>query len=425
MRWVRGVLPLLALAGVLVGCTGTTESVPPLLLVLGRLGPASGNPELTLIEDNFPNQPRFTVVASSQRSLPYNAVADDVTDRSSPNRATGSSNLVVLTRDNSGANSALVTFGLSGIDPSNPTAFAQVSYLQLTGGTNPAFTSSNGGPGPWCFSELSVSLSGRYVYLIDDPNACAAYPTAGAPVRLYQLDTSTRAVTAILSGYNVQATAPYDDQAQTNEQAYFLVSATTYAQLWAVPVPFDPGRDSPAQVATMPGTSQLALMSNGSALLSVTNANPYGAPSSGAASDLESLAFPPGGTASSVNTVDSARALAVDPTSGASELVVPGYDRIAVHASPSDSPPAETASGDGLSGVAATIDPANVFGYVANNGYLVLLDLPNAGSSGGNWYQSTTNPSLPTYVPANELRLPADAAGRYVSVLAWTRTNVP
>lgn len=415
MRWLRALTPLLLLVGIVTGCTGTTENVPPLLLALGRYHPGTTNPEMVLLEDNYPNQPRFTVVPNSERSLPYAAVASDVVDR-----AGSRSTLVVLTRDLSGGTSpasALVTFQFSGINPSAPSDFKKSATIQLPGVANSAF---NGVPP--CFDGVSVSQSGQYVYLMDNPDACD--DTSTQPARLFQFNTATATITEIVQS-PMQPTTPLDDQANTGEKLYFLVSGTTYAQLYTVPVPYDPATDSPTPLtATLPGTDQLALKDNGSALVTITNFQPYGPPMYGVTSNLESLTLPPTGTPSDVPTADGARTLAVDPTGFTAGTVVAGYQQIFVHASPSDNSPATTSPGYGLTGVAAALDPINRFGYVIANGQIVLLDLDNAALNRQPWYKTFPNYSDPSPA-ASELQLPTDAAGKYVTTLSWTRARVP
>lgn len=409
MRRLRAVAALLGVVALLAGCTGTTANIPPLLLAIGRTDPTTSSPEMVLVEDNFPNQPRFTIVANSEQPLPYPAVASDVVDRAGTRQT-----MVVLTRDTTGANSALVSFNLANIDPAAPTAFQQTSSLQLTGGTSPLFS---GGQGPWCFSGLSVSYTGQYVYLIDDPNACAATPTVGAPVRLYEVDTTQGTEQQILPASNMQATVPYDDQSDTTESVYFLVGGIGYAQLYQAPVPYV--ATEATQVATFPGTGQLALRYNGASLVAITNSQPYGPPVD-VPSTLEAIALPASGIASSITTVDGARALGVEPSGISPQAVVAGfasgYGQTFVHASPTDTNPAQTAPVYNLTGVAVAIDPANNFAYVLNNGQIVLIDLLNASPSSQTWYTTSTSS-----LSASDLQLPTDAGGRYVTALAWTR----
>ena len=176
MRRLRTLAPLLLLlVGVVAGCTGTSENVPPLLLAVGRQDPTNPSAsQMVLVEDNFTtNQATLrtlTVVPGSARPLPYPAVASDVVDR-----AGARSSMVVLTRDLSGGtspSSALATFNLVGIDPAAPTAFAQQSTTALSGAAGDALQSY----APVCPTGVTVSATGRYVTLLDDPAACNDSP---------------------------------------------------------------------------------------------------------------------------------------------------------------------------------------------------------------------------------------------------------
>jgi len=426
VKRLRTLAPLLLLlVGVAAGCTGTSENIPPLLLALGRQDPTnSSGYQMVLLEDNFPNQPRFSVVTGSEQPLPYPAVASDVVDRAGTRSA-----MVVLTRELTGNSpaSSLVEFQLAGIDPATPSDFHETLRLQLTGGTSPVF---GGSSGPWCFSHVTVSRDGRYVYLIDDPNACSSSPTSGTPglsvpIRLYQVDTQTSGgdPTEIVQS-PIQPTAPLDDQATTGETLYFLVNSINNAQLYSVPVPYLPSQDSPATIGTtFPGYDQLALRSNGSDLVTVTNSSPYGPPTD-YSSNLESLTLPLSNVASTVKTVNGARTLALDPTGFTQSVAVAGYNQIAAHSSPTDKAPSETVSSDDVTGVAAAVDPSNNFGYVVDNGRIVLLDLITAESPSQRWYWTYPSAQYPN-PSADQLQLPKDAGGRYVTALAWARSKIP
>lgn len=417
MRRLQALLALVVLATTLVGCTGTSETLPPLLLAIGRQDPTNASAyQMVLVEDAFPNQPRLVEVAGSAVALPYPAVASDVVAR-----AGARSSLVVLTRDlapGTAPASALVRLNLSGIDPAAPTAFTAGPPLQLTAGTGPAFDAAT--YGDLCFSHISVSADGRYVYLIDDPNACAATPSPSAVVRLFQLDTSSLLVTQIASSSQVQPTAPYDDQASTKEGLYFLVSGTTDAQLYRVPVPYLPSQDIPTWVnndAVFPGQDQIALSGNGTDLLAFTNSRPYGPPVD-VPSSLEYLALPAKGSNPTVATIDGVRSFAADPSGFNPRILVAGFNQTAVHTSPTDSKPIATPGSYNLTGVGTAIDPLNNFGYVVGNGRIVLIDL----LSPQDYTVSSTGPAP---IPTSDLTLPTDAAGRYLTAVAWTRATLP
>ena len=107
--------------------------------------------------------------------------------------------------------------------------------------------------------------------------------------------------------------------------------------------------------------------------------------------------------------------MAVDPSGFNPHVVVAGYDQSAVHTDPADAKPVSTPSSYALTGVATTMDPVNSFGYVVDNGRIVLLDLLDPKS-----YGVSSND-----IPAAELALPQDAAGRYLTAVAWARSKLP
>lgn len=420
MRWARGLLPLLALGAVMVSCTGTTENIPPLLLAVGRVDATSGVPQMVLVEDNFASNlsvPRtLSVVAGSARNLTYPAVASDLVDRAGTR-----SKLVVLTRDLSVAAgpapapaSNLLTFNLVGIDPVAPAAFTQDASLQLTGSSSAVFPTGSSGS-PWCFSGVSVSRTGRYVTLLDDPAACG--DTSGRYPRLFQVDTAASPATVTqvapaAGSQPVQATVPFDDQAATNDTLYFLVSGVLDALLYADPVPHATDTAPSSSVATMARQDQIVLLGNGSRILAVTNQAPYSSPPTTTTSYLEVADPSAGGKIPAVQTVGGARALAVDPQGITEQAVVAGATSLAVHSNPSDAAPAETPAAYDLTGVAATIDPINQFAYVVDDNRITVLDLLTVKTGTTNWY-TWFSPSL---------TLPINAGtNQEITTVEWAR----
>lgn len=415
MRRFRALAALLLVPLIVTACTGTSQNVSPLLLAVGRVDASTGTPQMVLVEDAFdPNgqtpNPRLSVVANSARKLPYPAVAADVVDRTGTR-----SSVYVLTRDLKGGTSpasALVRFDLAGIDPAAPSAFAITSTIDLTGAAGDVLQSE----APACFTGITVSRSGRYVTLLDDPSACGN--SSGYP-RLFQLDTRNDSFVPVVKA-GVQTTlaaTPFDDQASTDETLYLLQQGTTNAQVWADPIPHD--ATLMQQVATLPSQAQLALESDGTNLVAVTNADRY-TPSSNGPSTLESVNPVSLGTNAPVNTVAGARVLAVDPTGTRNEAVVAGYDQIGIHqdATSKLASDATTQTSYGYTGVAATIDPLEGFAYVVDTDRILILDLLGFESQ-GSWYPN------PYYVPTLDLTLPTDATGRRVTAIAWTRAAGP
>ena len=107
--------------------------------------------------------------------------------------------------------------------------------------------------------------------------------------------------------------------------------------------------------------------------------------------------------------------MAVDPTGSTTQVVVGGYDRSAVHASPDDAKPVETQGGYGLTGVAATMDYGNNYAYLVGNGTIVRLDVLDLSPSSSDWYWK--------FNYSADLELPTDAAGRHLAVLSWVRAT--
>ncbi len=421
MRRLRALAPLLLLLlGVVAGCTGTTENVPPLLLAIGRQDPANAAAyQMVLVEDNYTaNQSTLrtlTIVAGSERPLPYPAIASDVVDR-----AGARTSMVVLTRDlapGTDPPSALVSFGLTGIDPAAPTAFQELSTIPLTGagGALQAYA-------PLCLTGLTVSATGRYVTLLSDPRACNDTSPSGY-AQLFQLDTQTGSAQPVVPASGVQVTqptVPFDDQQSTGETLSFLVSGTNNAQVYTDPVPHD--ASLAAIAGTLPGQDQLALEGSGGVLAAATNPSPY-TPNSYLQSYLQTVTpglLTPAGT--QVDTVFGATALAIDPSGATSQVVVAGYSsggagEIAVHPDPGTKATAFTPYVYGLTGVAAAIDPVNRFAYVVDNERIVVLDLLTVASQQGIWYKSYP------FSTAADLPLPTDSYGRYVTTVQWARAK--
>lgn len=420
MRRLRTLAPLLLLLlGMAAGCTGTSENVPPLLLAVGRQDPTNPSAsQMVLVEDNFTtNQATartLTVVPGSARPLPYPAVASDVVDRAGTR-----SSMVVLTRELPGGtspSSALVTFNLVGIDPGAPTAFVKQSTTPLTGASGDPLQAD----APVCPTGVTVSATGRYVTILDDPRACN--DTSRFP-RLFQLDTRTGNAQPVVlsSGVQVtQPTVPVDDQIAPGETLYFLVPGTNDAQVWADAVPHDASLAK--TVASLPGRDQIALATNGTDLMAVTNPYPY---TSGTYAQSYVQTVTPGLLAPAgkqIDTVSGANAAAIDPSGATSQVVVAGHNasgsgQIAVHPDASTKATATTPYYAGYTGVAAAIDPGNRFGYVVDNERIVVLDLLTVTSQQTGWYKAFD------FSSTTDLALPKDAADRYDTALAWTRAK--
>lgn len=426
MRWFRGLIPLLLLTGIVTGCTGTTENVPPLLLAIGRQDPTNASAyQMVLVEDNYTaNQSTtraLTVVPNSARPLAYPAVASDVVDRTGTR-----STMVVLTRQLSGTNAStspvsfLRFFNLQGIDPTSPSAFQEQSSraIELTGTTGDPFYNSGA-----CFTSVQISYDGRYAALLSSPQACD--PASGNPPALYVLDTQSPTTHYQIAAPNpLLDVTPFDDQAQLGEQLYFLVQGgavggASNAELYSFEVPYDPTVQPADAQLSLPGIDQTTLTSNGSQLVALTNPDPYTTPSY-QASFVQAVSLagsnPQG---QQVATVFGARAFAVDPSSATQQIVVAGFDasgdgEITVHPDPTTTATATTPYYYDYTGVAATIDPINRFGYVVDENQIVVLDLLSITGGSTTWYKPFT---LTLPLPTNT------ATSHYETALTWTRAK--
>ncbi len=329
--------------------------------------------------------------------------------------------MVVLTRDLGGGvspASELVFFDLTNIDPTNPVAFAVTKTIPLTGAPGAVFNTG----GPYCFRGLTVSRTGRFVTLLDDPLDCgdgSRYP------RLFQVDTTAPtpgAFDPVVPVSNVQitqATVPFDNQASTNEALFALVPGTaTNAVIYSDSVPHV-SSSFVSTGTTLGNSGQQELLTNGSVAVAYTNPAPYNPPATGQTSYLVSADPASGTSGDSVATVDGASAMAVDPTGSAPQVVVVGANQIAVHASPTDKSPVKTQSSYGFTGVAAAIDPATRFAYVVDFNRIIVIDLYSPATTN---YSSVFGPSE----LGETLALPQNPSNlRYVTAFAWTRANIP
>ncbi len=195
---------------------------------------------------------------------------------------------------------------------------------------------------------------------------------------------------------------------------------TNDAQVWADPVPHDTSLEK--QVASLPGQDQIALSTNGTDLVAVTN--PYLYASGTYAQSYVQTVTPglltPAGT--QIDTIYGANVLAIDPSGATSQVVVAGhsstgYGQIAVHPDPGTKATATTLAYAGYTGTAAAIDPVNRFAYVVDNERIVVLDLLSIANQPNGWYKAFD------FSSTSDLALPRDATGRYETALAWTRAK--
>ncbi len=391
----------LVLGGLLLlassACTGTSESTSPYLLVVGLDDPAAtpAGPQVALVEDLYSPiaavTDRFDLLASSRRALSYPAVAADVT-----HRAGRRDTLVLLTRDLGGGGapaSELRFFGLAGIDPLDPTAFSEsrpAIALTGAGGSLEGIAGVGGSP---CPVGVQVSRDGSQVAILDVRAACGG--SIGEPSYLYLLDTDTSDARLVSTTGPLLPTAPYLDQADTEEHLYYLAEGVTNAQLYRLTLP--DGTGGAYRGLTLPGLSQLALNAAAGSLIALRP------------SQVQSLDPVAGTGVATVPTVGSAFSLAVDATGATDQLVVLGGSQVAVHADPSDAQPEKL----DITGRAAAIDPINRFGYVVRDGVITVIDLLRTGTS--------ANDGRYRAFPVDGVVLPEDADGDPVGVLEWSR----
>ncbi|MEJ2292195.1 MAG: hypothetical protein P8Y05_10840 [Deinococcales bacterium] len=377
---------------------------------------------MVLVEDNYTaNQTTgrtLSVVPNSERSLTYPAVASDVVDRTGTR-----STMVVLTRQLSGTTATtspvswLRFFDLQNIVPSNPGAFRQVRAIQLTGASGDPFFGTGA-----CFTAVQVSLDGRYATLLNSPAACD--PNSSSPPSMFVLDTQNPTTYYDITssvGPPILDAAPFDDQAQVGEKVYFLVSGgstggVNNAEIYTFDVPYDPTVQPADAQMFLPGQDQTELASNGSELVAMTNPDPY-SPTNYPASYVQAVPLSGSSQSQQVDTVPGATALAVDPSGATQQVVVAGRTstggEITVHPDATSNATATTSAGYNYTGVAATIDPVNRFGYVIDSGQIVVLDLLTVGSGSSTWYRPF----------GLTLTLPRTTTAQYATTVAWTRAK--
>lgn len=405
MRRLGGLaLACLALAAALAGCTGTSETTAPYLLVVGLDDPSAtpAGPQLALVEDQYsPLQAtteRLTLVAGSRRALPYPAVGSDVT-----HRAGARERLAVLTRDLGGGAapaSALLFFDLADIDPTNPVAFAPSATpgtLQLTGAGG-ILESVPGVSGAPCPSAVQVSTDGSLAAILDDRGACSG--NANDLVYLYLVDVAARTASVVLPSAPLLPAGPYLDQADGDEHLYFLEEGIDSARLFRMTLP--DGNPGPYQSVTLKGTNQRVLTGTSATLVALRPGQ------------LEAVDPASTTTVTNVATVSGSHALAVDPTTATSQILVLGTSQSAVHADAADDKPVKLE----VTGVAGAIDPVNRFAYeLQDGGVVAVLDLLQiAGGGSGAPFRRFSVP---------ELVLPRTAAGDTIGVLSWARAALP
>ncbi len=409
-----GITALACAAVLLLGaCTGTMEPRPPTLLVVGVAG--DGGPTLALIEDAGPQaQPRLRYLPGSARPLSADAVAIDFEDRAGARAAAW---VLSRTVTPAGVRAYLQRFDVEGIDSAEPTAFAEdvAAGLTLSDPGGGALLVAPDLTRQACPTALQVSRLGRWAVVLDDPAACGL---TGFAVQ-WLVDTRERTAAPLGGATSVLATSPYTDQAQGGEQAYFLVSATGDAQVFAVDLSVEaPGSgawferariDTGEQGATFLDMVGGSVTTGGDDVLAALTTARVGSV------DLRDVAAKRE-TVTLKDAVQIGSRLIADPFGIASELLVIGPNRTVVIRTATGPEVASTpfAAAGGTSG---TIDPVLRFAYVLGQRSVLLVDL----LSGQDLYDE---PLKTLVVSVPELALPT-AGGRPLGAIGWVRAQVP
>lgn len=399
---------VLAAALLLSACTGTTEPRPPTLLIVGVAG--GGGPELALIEDAGPlAQPRLRYVVGSARALLADAVSIDFEDRAGARAAAWVlSRSVASTGGTPQVSAYLQRFDVEAIDAAAPAAFAEDVSARLTlSAPGGALLEDPDVGRQACPTALQVSRLGRWAVVLDDPTACGL---AGFAVQ-WLIDTREGSATPLGGSTSVLATGPYTDQSQGSERAFFLVSATGDAQVFAV----DLSDDSPgpgawyerARVDTgeVGGATFLDMAGSGDVVSGLSTARV------GSVDLLDPTAPQPPVTLT--DSVQIGASLLADPFGVASELLVVGPSRTVVVRTPIG-PEVAAATFTAASG---TIDPVLRFAYVLGQRSVLLIDL----LSGQDLYGEDLRTGI---VSIPELVLPS-SGGRLLGAIAWVRAKAP
>lgn len=415
----RGGLRLLALAVLLVvaACTGTSEERTSLLLIVGIQ--EGGQSQLALLEDSqelsLSITERLNFVAGSARSLPAPAVSIDFT-----NRELERGTAFVLSRagTGTGVEAYLHRFNVAGIDPAEPSAFAETGFPG-TGGGPLTLTAPDGsgildggatGNSVVCPTAVRSNRAGTRLLLMDDPTACGS-DTGGSPV-LWLVNPAAGTAAVLEYRSDLLAAAPYTDQGfmdggDSEEKGYYLEDAIDRLNVFAYE--FEDARTDPfGEFATGVDPTRLQDMAGSfGTLVALVDDKLVG-------TDLGAE-----GSFGAVETVDEARRVEVvrTPRTGVTALVL-SVDEVGVHwGLAGDSPDVDEVT---FRGAAATIDGFYSFGYVMGEGELLVLDL--LLSPGADETVSTVRVSV------GELALAPDPAapnGLPLGVISWVRAAEP
>lgn len=389
---------------VLAACTGTQEPRPPTLLVIGVED--GGTPRLLLVEDVTatapPGSPRLTVVSGGARALQAPAVAIDFENRDTDRPAAW-----VLTRAvgaGGAATAYLQRFEVHDIDPAAPTAFAEDAparvTLTLPGGGGVLDGLSLTSPAT-CPTALQVTRDGGLAAVLDDPAAC------GLPdhPELWLIDTATLDARVLQGTNDLLPVGVYLDQRPEDERLYFMIDAINTVHVYVDELDGSTSGRHGQLSLPVSGLDLTQVAGSGDALLGLATDELLGV-------DLTLLAPAPQPTrADTLST--GAFALITDPGGFASDVLVLGSDRLAVHEDASDGSPSTTA----FTAVAATIDPVVLFAYGVAEGRVLIIDLLTGGQSGE-----------PLRVHAEQLAevaLPDGGTASELSVIGWVRAVTP
>jgi hypothetical protein len=344
-----------ALLLMLAACTGTFELRPPILLAVTF---DDGAPQVALIRDNFATTsagtPReLTFLDTSRRPLPAPAVAIDVVDRAG-DRPT----LTVLSRETAAPfRGHLSGFDLAGIDPADPTAFAEdADYSRdLTDllRNQPELADD----AEYCLVDLQISRSGRYLALLEDRTVCGAEDVTA----LYVVDLDDDSLVIAVDTEPLVAAGLYLDQG--DDTLHFVVEGVGNAGLERITLgsgdrtvvaditgqeQVDVGR-----VAAPPGAEGVRLVALSSDSFQAIN------------DDLSPAEVGP-----ELSTEVGARALIADPFELSAQLFILGASRFTVHNS-------LDADGGRSASVAAgggTFQPEELFVYLASETRIYIFD---------------------------------------------------
>lgn len=369
-------LPLLLTATLSVwlvaACTGTTEPRPPTLLLVGV--ESGGTPRLLLIEDVTatapPGSPRLQVVPGGARDLQAPAIGLEFENRDGGREAAW-----VLTREvTAGAGGAEVSaylqrFGVHAIDPAAPASFAEDVAARLTltepGGGGVLDGLSLSSPAT-CPTALQVTRDGGLAAVLDDPSACGL---SDHP-ELWLIDTAAGTARVLQGTNDLLPVGIYLDQRPEAQRLYFLIDAITNVHVYVDGLDGDPSGRHGQLTLQARGEDLLHLAGAGDALIALETRDVLSV-------DLRLPSpAPPQTEASTLQT--GANRLVADPSGFASDVIVLGTTRTAVHEDLEDSAPSSTA----FTAVAATIDPVVFFAYGVAQGRVLIIDLLTGGTSG-------------------------------------------